>query len=160
MHAYALESLSNYLKPGMCALDIGSGSGYLTACMAAMVGTSGKAVGIEHIAELVDKSREALEQHYPEWVRSGCIKFVTGDGRQGYADDSPYDCIHVGAASPKTPTELLRQLKSPGRMFVPVGTTDQRIKVFDKDAHGNVAETDMMGVVYVPLTDETLQRNS
>ncbi len=37
MHAYALESLSDFLGPGMKALDVGSGSGYLTACMARMV---------------------------------------------------------------------------------------------------------------------------
>ena len=37
----------------MRALDVGSGSGYLTACMALMVGETGRAVGIDHIDELV-----------------------------------------------------------------------------------------------------------
>jgi protein-L-isoaspartate(D-aspartate) O-methyltransferase len=37
MHAYALEVLHDHLKEGCRALDIGSGSGYLTACMAIMV---------------------------------------------------------------------------------------------------------------------------
>ena len=36
-HAYALEMLENQLKEGMKALDVGSGSGYLTACFALMV---------------------------------------------------------------------------------------------------------------------------
>ncbi|VDQ08172.1 unnamed protein product [Trichobilharzia regenti] len=37
MHAHALEALRDHLKPGSHALDVGSGSGYLTACMALMV---------------------------------------------------------------------------------------------------------------------------
>ena len=37
MHAYALEVLKDHLKEGSKALDVGSGSGYLTACMAMMV---------------------------------------------------------------------------------------------------------------------------
>jgi len=41
MHAMCLQVLANHLKPGMRALDVGSGSGYLTACMAVMVGASG-----------------------------------------------------------------------------------------------------------------------
>ena len=41
MHAWALELLKNNLKPGMKCLDIGSGSGYLSTCMAKMVGDQG-----------------------------------------------------------------------------------------------------------------------
>lgn len=39
MHAYALEALSDKLVEGAKVLDVGSGSGYLTACMAVMVPT-------------------------------------------------------------------------------------------------------------------------
>jgi protein-L-isoaspartate(D-aspartate) O-methyltransferase len=49
MHTYislTLEVLKDHLKPGMRALDVGSGSGYLTACMALMVGPRGRVVGI------------------------------------------------------------------------------------------------------------------
>lgn len=42
-----LEELREHLKPGMRALDVGSGSGYLAACMAEMVGSTGTVVGIE-----------------------------------------------------------------------------------------------------------------
>ncbi|KAJ2862714.1 hypothetical protein GGH94_004090 [Coemansia aciculifera] len=157
MHGYALEGLVQYLKPGMRALDVGSGSGYLTACMAAMVGDNGLVVGIEHIPELADQSLVDLRAHYPEWVDGKRIEIVTGDGRKGYGDKAPYDCIHVGAAAPSKPTELLAQLKSPGRMFVPVGTNNQYIVVYDKDSNGNVTEERVMGVRYVPLTDAAMQ---
>ncbi|KAJ1725730.1 hypothetical protein LPJ53_000209 [Coemansia erecta] len=160
MHGYALENLKPYLQSGMNVLDVGSGSGYLTACMAAMVGTSGRVVGIDHIPELVDASKKALDRHYPEWLKSGRIRMIVGDGRKGYMPDAPYDCIHVGAASPSKPQELLEQLKSPGRMFVPVGTSSQRIIVYDKDADGNISQAQIMGVLYVPLTDPDSQRTS
>ncbi|KAJ2803941.1 hypothetical protein H4R20_002692 [Coemansia guatemalensis] len=157
MHGYALEHLQEYLQPGMSALDVGSGSGYLVACMAAMVGKNGHVVGIDHIPELVQNSQVALEQHYLDWVKSGRVKVVTGDGRKGYAADGPYDCIHVGAASPKTPVELIAQLKSPGRLFVPVGNVSQQVIVYDKDSKGDVTEKKVMGVIYVPLTDPEKQ---
>ncbi|KAJ2162052.1 hypothetical protein GGF46_000927 [Coemansia sp. RSA 552] len=157
MHGYALESLQDYLRPGMHALDVGSGSGYLTACMAAMVGENGKVVGIDHIPELVESSQEVFDEHYPKWIESARVKVVAGDGRKGYPDDGPYDCIHVGAASPGRPLELIHQLKSPGRLFVPVGTASQHIVVYDKDSSGNVKEKRIMDVRYVPLTNPDIQ---
>ena len=68
MHAHALELLREHLRPGMRALDVGSGSGYLTACMALMVGSQGVAVGIDHIPDLVELSRSNLQKvnhHFP-----------------------------------------------------------------------------------------------
>jgi protein-L-isoaspartate(D-aspartate) O-methyltransferase len=51
MHAHALEMLRDQLIPGARVLDVGSGSGYLTACMARLVQPGGKVIGIEHIPE-------------------------------------------------------------------------------------------------------------
>ena len=62
MHAHALELLKDHLRPGMKALDIGSGSGYLTVCMALMVGDNGMIVGVDHIQELVDRSRQNMKK--------------------------------------------------------------------------------------------------
>lgn len=61
-----------------------SGSGYLTACMAEMVGKSGKVVGIEHIPELVEQSKRNMKRGNADLLESGQVIFVTGDGRQGY----------------------------------------------------------------------------
>ena len=60
MHNHALLLLKDTLKPGCRALDIGAGSGYLTVCMALMVGPSGKVVGLDHIPELVELGKKNM----------------------------------------------------------------------------------------------------
>ncbi|RDB27964.1 Protein-L-isoaspartate(D-aspartate) O-methyltransferase [Hypsizygus marmoreus] len=160
MHAYAIEHLLPYLRPGAKVLDVGSGSGYLTAVLYHLVGPTGKVVGIDHIPELVDWSVENLRKDgLGEALDKGQIVMVAGDGRKGYKEGGPYDAIHVGAASPQLPSELIAQLKSPGRIFVPVGTYAQYIEHIDKDEDGNVTHKQVMGVSYVPLTDEYAQRS-
>ena len=103
MHAYALELLTDQLKEGNKALDVGSGSGYLTVCFAQMVGPAGKVVGIDHIKELVDWSESNVQKNHGDLLQNGRIKLVVGDGRQGYVQDGPYHAIHVGAAAPTLP---------------------------------------------------------
>lgn len=79
-----------------------------------------------------------------------------GDGRLGHAAHAPYDAIHVGAAAPTVPMELLNQLKPGGRMICPVGPQggEQFLEQFDRDAvSGEVRRERLMGVMYVPLTD-------
>ncbi|KAH7353012.1 hypothetical protein KP509_19G075000 [Ceratopteris richardii] len=61
MHCLCLELLESFLKPGMHALDVGSGTGYLTACFSIMVGKEGRAVGVEHIPELVEKCIDSVK---------------------------------------------------------------------------------------------------
>ncbi|KAI9144342.1 L-isoaspartyl protein carboxyl methyltransferase [Paraphysoderma sedebokerense] len=159
MHAYALELLQDHLEPGMKALDVGSGSGYLTSLMAHMVGEKGKVVGIEHIDELVQMSIKNVHDDMPELLDSGRVRLVLGDGRQGYPAEAPYNAIHVGAAAPKIPDALVNQLAIPGRMVIPVGPNfgDQTLFQVDKGKDGKIKKTPLMGVLYVPLTDQKEQ---
>ncbi|KAG0320376.1 hypothetical protein BGZ99_004534 [Dissophora globulifera] len=147
MHAAALESLSPFLFPGAKVLDVGSGSGYLTACMAEMVGPQGRVVGVEHIPELVVKSEENTKKGHLDFMEEKRLAFYTADGRTGYRQDAPYDCIHVGAAADSMHEELVDQLKAPGRMFIPVDEgLGQAIYVVDKDEHGRVTKKKTMDV--------------
>ena len=107
MHAYALEWMKDYLIPGGTVLDVGSGSGYLCAAFLKMMEGEGKVVGIDHIQELVDWSRENLEKSFSEELKNDNIELVVGDGRVGYPEKAPYNCIHVGAAAAEIPESLL-----------------------------------------------------
>ncbi|KAL5116785.1 hypothetical protein ACEQ8H_005266 [Pleosporales sp. CAS-2024a] len=156
MHANACESLLPYLGPGARVLDVGSGSGYLTAVLANLVGPTGTVVGIDHIQALVDMSMANLRKSEAGrlMLDSGQVRFVTGDGRKGYKQGAPYDAIHVGAAAAEHHAELTEQLKAPGRLFVPVVQgAQQYIFVIEKHADGSVEPTKLYGVQYVPLTD-------
>lgn len=157
-------------------LDIGSGSGYLTHVLAELAGEGSVVVGVEHIQELRDLG-EANMAKSPEGralLSSGRVRFRVGDGRKGWTEeaspgggqpgvggeaagqDGGWDAIHVGAAAIELHQELVDQLRSPGRMFIPVGDKDgwgQFIWTVDKDRDGKVTKKKLYGVRYVPLTD-------
>eukprot|EP00193_Tetraselmis_chui_P019973 CAMPEP_0177790316 /NCGR_PEP_ID=MMETSP0491_2-20121128/23277_1 /TAXON_ID=63592 /ORGANISM="Tetraselmis chuii, Strain PLY429" /LENGTH=233 /DNA_ID=CAMNT_0019312357 /DNA_START=256 /DNA_END=957 /DNA_ORIENTATION=- len=127
MHAYCLQFLAQWLKPGAKVLDVGSGSGYLTAVMAHLIAPGGEVIGIEHIGGLVEQSRESCAS-LPDTARlmeNGTLTLIEGDGRLGYPGEAPYDCIHVGAAAHPFPTALFDQLKTGGRLVIPLGSQSE-----------------------------------
>ncbi|CAK9143948.1 unnamed protein product [Ilex paraguariensis] len=158
MHAMCLELLEQNLQPGMHALDVGSGTGYLTACFALMVGPQGRAVGVEHIPELSTTSIQNIQKSAAApLLKEGSLSVHVGDGRLGWSEFAPYDAIHVGAAAPEIPQPLLDQLKPGGRMVIPVGKTFQDLKVVDKDLDGMIRVRSETSVRYVPLTSRESQ---
>lgn len=158
MHAMCLELLEDYLKPGMHALDVGSGTGYLTACFAVMVGAQGRTVGVEHIPELAEFSIKNIDKSAAApLLKEGSLSIHVADGRQGWPEFAPYDAIHVGAAAPEIPPALIGQLKPGGRLVIPVGAISQYLKVVDKNADGTLHIQNEISVRYIPLTSRESQ---
>ncbi|XP_058781820.1 protein-L-isoaspartate O-methyltransferase 1-like isoform X1 [Vicia villosa] len=158
MHATCLQLLEENLQPGMHALDVGSGTGYLTACFALMVGPQGRAVGVEHIPELVSLAKENIQNSAAATLsKDGSLSVHSGDGREGWPEFAPYDAIHVGAAAPEIPQPLIDQLKPGGRMVIPVGNIFQDLKVVDKNPDGSISIRTETSVRYVPLTSREAQ---
>lgn len=154
MHAYCLDLLENYLKPGMKALDIGSGSGYLTACMGRMVYPKGKVIGIEYIHPIMEQSLKNLQkdEFHQKLLKEKIIEIKCMNGKNGYKDEAPYNTIHVGAAAIKIPEELINQLAIPGRLIIPVGVQGgiQELICITKTLDGLKQES-LLKVSYVPL---------
>ena len=152
MHAHTLELLKDVLKDGATILDVGSGSGYLTACMAYMSAPFGYAVGIDRVMELTVQATENIKNDNPELLRYN-VFMVTGDGHDGYSAKAPYDVIHVGGATPTVPAALYDQLKCGGRMIIPVGPHggSQYLEQHDKKMDGTIVRKKLMGVRYGPL---------
>lgn len=112
MHATCLELLRNHLKPGAHVLDVGSGSGYLTAAMALMVRPGGKVIGIEKHPELAEFSQRHMREAMPELLDSGLVELragnVLGDALKDEGPES-FDAIHVGAAAATLPEVLVKR---------------------------------------------------
>jgi protein-L-isoaspartate(D-aspartate) O-methyltransferase len=108
------------LKPGMRVLEIGCGSGYCSAVMAAAGAT---VFAVEYVGLLAQQTRRRLDA-----MNFQNVIIRRGDGRRGWAEHAPYDAIVVSAAFETMEPELISQLKSPGgRMVAPVGNTRGQI---------------------------------
>ncbi|CBZ26517.1 protein-l-isoaspartate o-methyltransferase,putative [Leishmania mexicana MHOM/GT/2001/U1103] len=151
-------------------LDIGSGSGYMTAAFAALCEAvwrdseppTFEVVGIEHVQELQKQSKRVLESHFPDWIREHRVTLLHGDGRKprsiaglGEEKGECFDVIHVGATAPKTLVpEYLSLLRCGGTLVIPVGSPAevQELQVFTKGDEGAFTMRRACHVQFVPLT--------
>ena len=73
-----LEAVADKLCPGGRALDVGCGSGYVTACMALMVGPEGRVIGIDHVEDLKWFAIKNIRKDHPQLLSDGTVKIEIG----------------------------------------------------------------------------------
>ncbi len=132
------------LDANSVVLEIGTGSGYQTALLAAF---AQEVFTVERIAELSSKARQRLD-------RMGFvnIQYKIGDGSLGWPEFEPYDKIMVTAAAAAIPDELIQQLGLGGRMIIPVGPPGmQELLLVKKSRQGQVTSRILEQVVFVEL---------
>ncbi len=114
--ALMLEALA--LSPSDKVLEVGTGSGYVTALLAEMVS---EVISIERHPVLADSARAQLAtMGYQNLI------VLAGDGTRGVPQFAPYDAIVVSAAAAELPQELVDELAEGGRMIIPIGTGDSQ----------------------------------
>jgi len=109
----ALMTQALELRAGERVLEIGTGSGYQTAVLAAL---GASVVSVERIPGLAERAREVLRS-----LGHGNARIEVGDGGLGWPPDAPYDAILVTAGAPQIPRPLLDQLGQQGRLVLPMG---------------------------------------
>jgi len=97
--------------PGDRVLEIGTGSGYQAALLAAM---GCVVVSVERIAVLARHAKAFLDE------LGLTVTVVAGDGREGYAPGAPYRGILVTAAAQELPPAWSEELDEGGRLVVPL----------------------------------------
>lgn len=125
-------------------LEIGTGSGFLTALLALM---SNRVYSVERVRELSVRARQALDVLS---IRNAAL--LVGDGSIGWRKYAPYDVVLVSAASPAVPPALLDQLAEGGRFLIPVGSREsQELRLLRKIEGEIVEEVVRDACTFVPL---------
>ena len=135
------------LQPDHRVLEIGTGSGYQTAVLSLLCYS---VYSMDLIPALTQSAAARL-------ARLGYHNIHTrsGNGYAGWAEHAPYDGIIVTAAASHIPRALIEQLKPGGHLVIPVGLPymAQELMLVEKDAAGETAVHEILGVAFVPLID-------
>ena len=144
----ALMIAEAQVRPGDRVLEIGAGSGYAAAVMAAI---AAQVYAIERVPELATLARD-------RFARLGYdnIEVLTGDGTLGWPDAAPFDAILAAAGGPDVPDVLLRQLAPGGRLVMPIGSSrdNQRLVLVTRTSMNRFVRKELGAVRFVPLIGE------
>jgi len=146
---YIVAKMTELLAPNESSkiLEIGTGSGYQTAILAAF---GGRVYSIERVPELAEKAERTLREL---GIRNATVKCA--DGTLGWEAYEPYDGILVAAGSPAAPEPLIAQLREGGRLVIPIGSDlkEQELIRFTRTENRIVRES-FGKCSFVPLIGE------
>jgi protein-L-isoaspartate(D-aspartate) O-methyltransferase len=146
---YIVARMTELLNPreGDRVLEVGTGSGYQAAVLAAL---GASVLSLERHEELASNARRILDA----LGLGERVEIRVADGSLGAPDDAPFERIIVTAAAPSIPIPLREQLAEGGRMVIPVGTRREQ-ELLTVVRHGDEWRESSDGpVVFVPLVGE------
>ncbi|HUW53219.1 MAG TPA: protein-L-isoaspartate(D-aspartate) O-methyltransferase [Rhodanobacter sp.] len=125
-------------------LEIGTGSGYQAAVLAALVP---ELFTVERIEELLRQARRRFRQ-----LGLGNVRTRHDDGKLGWPDEAPFDAIILTAAGDTVPTRILDQLSPTGVLVAPVGSPSRQTLIRMRgDGQGDFIQEELGAVSFVPL---------
>jgi protein-L-isoaspartate(D-aspartate) O-methyltransferase len=132
------------VEPGVRVLEIGTGTGYQAAVLAAI---GCRVTSIERLADLAAAARQRLSAlGYAE-----VVKVLVGDGSLGSPGGGPWERIIVTAGAPRIPEALVAQLADGGRLVIPVGSRYAQDLVLVERTGEGTGTTSHGPCVFVPL---------
>jgi protein-L-isoaspartate(D-aspartate) O-methyltransferase len=126
-------------------LEVGTGSGYVTALLSLLCA---EVYSVERHAQLAASAESTL--HRLEYRN---VKIRVGDGSQGWAEYAPFDAILVSAATPDMPPDLFEQVREGGRMVVPIGPSSSQDLHLIRKVNGRPEVKILEGCRFVPLVE-------
>jgi len=140
----ALMTAELRLTPGMQVLEIGTGSGYQAAVLAAL---GVQVHSIEVRPRLLERARVVLDE-----IGANQVQTQLSSGFQGLADHAPFDRIIVTAAPRTIPAALTDQLRIGGIMLIPVGERERQTLLKIERTPTGLTQTPLIPVLFVPMT--------
>ncbi len=142
--ALMLQDLA--LQPNDISIEVGAGSGYVSALLAEL---TARVFAIERHEVLARGAEQVLAQ-----LGYTNVRVVVGDGSAGLAEAAPFDAILVSAAASRVPPPLFAQLVEGGRMVVPVGSPERQELKLVRKQNGEQVDSTLEGCRFVPLITE------
>jgi protein-L-isoaspartate(D-aspartate) O-methyltransferase len=135
-------------KPTDRVLELGTGSGYQAAILAAIVDS---VFSIEYFPSLAQRATETLSR-----LGYGNVVVKAGDGWQGWPQHAPFDAVIVTFAAPEVPEAAIDQIPVGGRLCIPLGEAHavQELIVYTKQADGTLRGRSLGAVRFVPVLGE------
>jgi protein-L-isoaspartate(D-aspartate) O-methyltransferase len=141
--AYMTELLE--VKRGDRILEIGTGSGYQAAILAAM---GARVFTVERQEALYISAKKLLAA-----IGFSSVRCFFRDGSKGMPEYAPYDKIVVTAGAPVVPEPLLRQLRTGGMLIIPVGEDVQYMYRITRIAETEFKEEVFDAFRFVPFLE-------